>query len=74
MMWDSFEIAITKITPYEKDTEIIKVLRSKWVSMNSKEDYLEIKEYIDAKIKEVDEIRKKVDEVKINIEEKKKNN
>ena len=49
--WNSFERSITKITPYVEDSDI-KILRSKWVSMNSKEYYLEIKNYIE-------EIRKK---------------
>lgn len=44
-LWNSFEMSITKITPYVEDNEI-KKLRSKWVSMNSKDDYLEIENYI----------------------------
>lgn len=44
-MWTGFEQSVTQIAPYieEHDEEL---LRSKWVSMDSQEDYYEISKYI----------------------------
>lgn len=44
-MREGFELSITEIAPYIEEREE-KVLRSKWVSMVSKEDYIEINSYI----------------------------
>ncbi len=53
-IWNSFELSTTKIAPYIIEDEE-EVLRSKWVSMVSKNDYDEIKNYIE-EIKEMNEL------------------
>ena len=44
-MCQSFELSVTRIEPYVEENEI-KKLRSKWVSMETREDYLEIDRFI----------------------------
>ena len=44
-LWSSFELSVTKIAPYVEEADI-KMLRSKWVSMDSVDDYQEIIKYI----------------------------
>ena len=54
-IWKEFELRINQIAPYVQDIEI-KQLRSKWVSMHTKEDYEEINSYI-IKIKEENNLK-----------------
>ena len=45
-MYQNFNRTVTQISPYIGNKEI-QILRSKWVSMKSQEDYIEIYRYID---------------------------
>lgn len=44
-MWQEFENRIIQISPYVEESEVV-LLKSKWVSMRTKEDYDEIDNYI----------------------------
>ena len=45
-MRNNFDLSLTQIAPYVEEQELLNV-KSKWVSMETREDYQEIIEYID---------------------------
>ena len=45
-MKNNFDLSVTQIAPYIEEKELLE-LKSKWVSMKTKDDYKEILEYID---------------------------
>lgn len=45
LIHQTFEMAVTEIAPYVEEYDV-KMLRSKWVSMRTYDDYLEISNYI----------------------------
>lgn len=50
-LWNRYELSVTQITPYVGEKEIAMV-RSKWVSMKTKDDYNDIVLFIDGVKKE----------------------
>ena len=46
-MWKTFQLDIIQISPYTDET-VIKMLKSKWVSMDEKKEYIEIYDQINS--------------------------